>query len=125
MKTVLKVFVAAIVVIGSALSLGVKFWADGERVSTEGPSLIHITPSNELSVLIDETIYIFDKYGDTKGIIELSTLNIDSHGDYAFFSDGDLLVYNSENKPSFLDNIARFLRLKDPLFFPSLYRYRF
>ncbi len=113
MNKKLKVVIGVIIVILSILSMGTKFWADAEALSFHGPSFMRVTPKGHLAIVIGRTIYVVDKKGLTKQIIDLESVGIQNHGDFDFFKNGDLLIYHGASEFSFIESIERFLRRKE------------
>ena len=110
---IIKCIVAVVCIVGGATCLGVKFWADGEAFSVAGPSYMRITPAGELAILIGQTIVIIGPDNQTRRSIELPSLGIHTHGDFDFFSNGDLLVYHGDQELTTWQSIKRFLRLRE------------
>ena len=112
-EKLIKLLVAALIVTGSVLSLGIKFYADDEVLSVDRPSIIKSGPDNTISILIGNTIYLIDKSGYTSNIFELDKLGFRAIGDHDYFGNGDLLLYSNNVEPSFLEKLAQFFRLKE------------
>lgn len=112
MNKTLKALVVAAIVIGSLLSLGVKFWADGQATAIEGPSFMVDTPQGDLAIMAGQSIYFVDSLGKTRRSIDLNAEGLQTHGDYDFFSNGDLLIYHSNAEQGFVQSIETFVRAR-------------
>lgn len=113
MKTKLKIAIGIVFVILSVLTMGTKIWADSKAFSIEGPSFMRITPQGDLAIIIGRQVFIIDSNGITKKVINLESLGIQNHGDFDFFNNGDLLIYNGEAEFTFTESIERYIRRQD------------
>jgi len=112
-KTLIKVLVGAIIIVGSVLSFGIKFLADDAALSVDRPTFIKVTPDNEISLQIGNTLYFIDNEGITSSIFDLEEKGFRIQGDYDFFSNGDLLIYSSHEEPTTLEKLSQFARIKE------------
>lgn len=110
---VIKSIVAAFIVTGSVLSLGIKYIADDAALSVDRPTFIRVTPDNDMSLLVGNTIYTIDDNGVTTRVYDFEKKGFRLRGDHDFFSDGDLLVYSSNVEPTFLEKLSQFARIKE------------
>lgn len=109
----IKVLAAVLIVTGSVLTLGVKFYADDAALSVDRPTFIKSAPGNNISILVGNTIYLVDENGFTINVIDFDELGLKVTGDHDYFNNGDLLLYSSHTEPGLLDNLARFARFKE------------
>lgn len=109
----IKVLVAAVIVTGSVLSLGIKFFVDDAALSVDRPTFIRVTPDNDISLMLGNAIYIIDENGVTSRVFDLDKKGFRARGDYDFFSNGDLLFYSSNVEPTILEKLSQFARIKE------------
>ena len=108
-----KIIVMLFIIVGSFLSLGLKFWADDAALDVDRPKIVKNGPFENLSFLIGNTIYTIDSDGLTSSVIDLKARGINIIGDFDFFSNNDMLLYNEEVESGFLESIAQFFRIKE------------
>lgn len=108
-----KALVAAFVVFGSILSFSVKFVADDAVLAVDRPTFIRVTPNNNASVLVGDSIYFINGNGVTTKVLDLEEEGYSIRGDYDFFSNGDLLFYSNNEEGSALENLSQFFRIKE------------
>jgi len=112
-KTLIKALVGTLIVAGSILSFGIKFLADDAALSVDRPTFIKVTPDSKISLQIGNTLYFIDKEGLTNRIFNLEEKGFRVRGGYDFFSNGDLLIYNSHEEPTTLEKLSQFARIKE------------
>lgn len=105
--------IATLFIFMVSVTLGLYLWANEQKLAIEGPSYFKITPTGELALRFDNIIFTLDRYKEVVSEIALADLAIEIHGDFAFFSNGDLLVYHKTHSNSFSENLASFFRLKN------------
>ncbi len=108
-----KFMVGCVIIFLSLVSLGSKFWADGKALSVEGPSFMRLTPEGNIGLRMGERIIVIAPSGQTVNRIDFKSLGFHVIGDFDYFSNGDLLIYNRVSNPSFAESILRFFRVKE------------
>lgn len=103
--------VALIIILMFGSLFGFKFYFYQQAADVAKLNYIKASPSGNIFIRLGEEIYDYTPSGKLNRVINLSTLNISNHfGDFAFFSNGDLLINRDEFLPSFKDRISRFFR---------------
>jgi len=100
---------ALIALFGALFSL--QFYLHQHAV--EVPKLSHIksSPTGNVHILLGDNIYNYTSSGELNNVLDLSTLQIKDHfGDFAFFSNGDLLINRDTFLPTTTDKVNTFLR---------------
>ncbi len=102
------------IIITLALSLFYLFyWTGDKQRDVDAPTHVRTMPTGQIAVLMGTDIYIENEAGVTTDIFNLGQLGIDQViGDFAFFSNGDLLVRAGERQQS-RDSVKAHLRNAD------------
>jgi len=111
-KTI-KILVAMVIIAGSVLSLGLKFFMDDAALKVDRPTFIKTSPDNNVALLVGNSIYFIDEFGETSRIFDFNKKGFRIRGDFDFFSNGDLLVYSNIAEPDTLEKLAQFARIKE------------
>ena len=92
--------------------LGARFWAYGESVSVPGFSYLHRHPSGDTVVLFNYTLYRFNTANELHSRTDLAHFGVPRGQvtDFAWFSNGDLLLRAGRRSEDLLFNVNRFLR---------------
>ncbi|SMF53955.1 hypothetical protein SAMN02745866_03409 [Alteromonadaceae bacterium Bs31] len=106
-----RIIAGVLIVIFALMSLLLFLYGSHLKNSVERYSF-HRAINNQLMVKFGNNLVAFDKTNTEVAHHALSDLNIQAHGDFDFFSNGDLLVYQLSEKPGILYKLSRFLRLK-------------
>lgn len=112
-KKQLKTIVMIIIIIGSSLTLGFKFYMDHQAISVDRPSLIKTTPNNQVAIIFGNSIFFINAFNKISTVFNFDDNNLKLLGDFDFFSNGDLLIYSSHEDPSLWQNIATFNRKQE------------
>ena len=94
------------------LLLGARFWAYGESISVTGFSYLHKHPSGDTVVLFHNSLYRFDDADRLRDRTELSDFGVPPGQitDFAWFSNGDLLLRRGQREEGLLFNLERYQR---------------
>ncbi len=91
-KSIHPLAAAGILVFFGGLMLG-WFWSNQQLLGLDRLLSIKLTPERQMAVQLGEQLYFTDLDGQNLGRVDLADLGLERFvGDYAFFSDGDLLV---------------------------------
>lgn len=95
--------------------LGGKYWADGEAKAVRGFSFMHTHPNGDAYLLFDRQLFGFDAHGRPTAQIDLQHLKVEAGvtSDFAFFSNGDLLIRRYIPKQGFVHDLQRYFRFAD------------
>jgi len=100
---------AIILLFGSLFSL--KFYLFQQAVDVPKLSHIKSSPSGNVHILLGDEIYNYNSAGELNSVLDLNILHIQDHfGDFAFFSNGDLLINRDSFLPTTTDKLNSFLR---------------
>lgn len=89
----------------------VAFWANGEAAGIDEPSHMHRDPSGNLYILVHNLLLQHAAEGEFTRTHDLSELGVESMvGDFAFFSNGDVLIRRGKYDPGMLRGWAIFMR---------------
>lgn len=96
--------------------LAAKFWAVGESKSIKVFSYMHKHPDGSSFIKLNDRLFGFDNNGEPIKTINLSDLGVreGNASDFAFFSNGDLLVRRQSKNKNFIENLQRFFRFANP-----------
>lgn len=103
--------VACMIVPLAAVSLVLYLYGNQGKINIDRYGFLRVHDS-ELVVQFDQHLIWLDEGGREQKAVDLQQLAINPHGDFAFFSDGDLLVYHLEQSLDPLEKLAQYLRLK-------------
>ena len=94
------------------LLLGARFWAYGESVSVTGFSYLHKHPSGDTVVLFQNVLYRFNEANELHSKTALSELGVPAGQitDFAWFSNGDLLLRRGQREEGLAFNLDRYQR---------------
>lgn len=116
MNQEVKPLTAIIVLAMFGLLLWGKFWAHEAAVSVYGFSNMHKHPNGTAYILLGNQLFGFDDKAKSTGQIDLLRLGVDNDStatNFAFFSNGDLLIRRHIVKYDFIYNLQVFFRLKN------------
>jgi hypothetical protein len=92
-----------------------KFWAHGASVSVNTFTTMHRHPNGTAYIRLGNQLFGFNGETQSTGQIDLPRLGVDndSVSDFAFFSNGDLLIRRHVAEQDFIFNLQRFFRYKN------------
>ncbi|MBI3187478.1 MAG: hypothetical protein HYZ31_06415 [Gammaproteobacteria bacterium] len=96
--------------------IGFKYWANGEALQVRGPEQMQQDINNNLFLTLNGTLYKLSPELDLLAEYRLEKLGVyDLVGDFALFSDGDILIRRGKYEPSFIENLLGYLRIGNAL----------
>ncbi len=101
---------AVVIVVMVAVSLFVYLYGYQQKLEVDQYGFFR-QQDDQLIVQFGDKLVWIDAAGERR-TVDLAELGIAVHGDYDFFRDGDLLVYNRKVEPGVIENLARFFRLQ-------------
>jgi hypothetical protein len=108
--------VAALVIVLAVVTLGVKFWADGEAKAFGGPAEMRVARDGHLFIQIDNQLLEHDDRGVFIKRHDLGPLGVTRFiGGFDFFANGDVLLRRGVYDPSFIDNLRAYQRKTNQL----------
>lgn len=112
LKTSQVIFI--IILFGSLLFA--KFWASFSSSSVSTFSYMHSHPDGSIYLKLNNQLYGFDQQGKHQQSIDLAKMQVQETNltDFAFFSNGDLLLRQQIKGNNFIENLQRYLRFKKP-----------
>jgi hypothetical protein len=116
MNQEVKPLTAIIVLAIFSLLLWGKFWAHDAAVSVYGFSNMHKHPNGTAYIMLGHQLFSFNDEAKSTGQIDLLRLGVDNDStatDFAFFSNGDLLIRRHILEHDFIYNLQVFFRLKN------------
>ncbi len=89
-----------------------KFWASTNSVSVKVFSYMHPHPDGSIYLKLNNQLYGFNQKGQHQKTIDLATMQVDKNNltDFAFFSNGDLLIRQHAKENNFIENLRRYFR---------------
>lgn len=102
---------ACIIVSLAALSLAVYLYGNQAKLDTDRYGFFRVQDDYLVTQFGDHLVWL-DQYGREQKAQNLRELNLMPHGDFDFFSNGDLLMYSLRSEPNSLELLARLLRLQ-------------
>ncbi len=93
-----------------------KFWALSASYSVQGFSYLHHHPDGRSFIMLGNQLLGFDALGEHRSTIQLNKFKVleSSHTDFAFFSNGDVLVRQRTRDNNFIENLQRYFRFANP-----------
>ena len=103
---------ALLILLLFALLLAARFWAYGEAVGLNGLSYLHRHPSGDIGILLGNHLYRFDSEERLQQVIDLARYGVppDQVTDFAWFSNGDLLLRQGRREEGLRFAVERFFR---------------
>lgn len=90
-------------------------WAQGEATGVPRLSHMHQAPNGHLFILLGNRLFEHDAMGEPVQEIDLTPFGVETViGDFAFFSNGDLLIRQGGDERDLLFNLLKFFRFKNP-----------
>ena len=107
--------ITAFLVISIAICLiSMIVWARGEALRVGGPDQIQQDPQGNVYLHVSGSLYQFSSRFELLQEIQLEKLGVsDLVGDFAFFSNGDMLVRRGRYEPGVFESILRYMRVSD------------
>jgi len=105
----------AVLIVFSALAMiSLIFFTRSEMLQLGGPDQMQFDAQGNLYIHISGDLYKLDPEMKLLARFNLSQFDVyDLVGDFAFFSNGDLLIRRGEYKPKFAESLRRFMRQAD------------
>ena len=114
MNQSVKPLTAISIILAAVLLISLIFWARQESIRIGGPDQVQIDPAGNIFIHISDKLY---KLSPSLTVLEeyhLPELGVyELVGDFAFFSNGDVLIRRGKYEPGFLESIARYQRKAD------------
>lgn len=105
---------ALFVILISICLIGFIFWARGETLRVGGPDQVQYDHDGNIFIHIADTLYKFSPDFKHLQKYDLPQLGVyDLVGDFAFFSNGDMLIRRGKYQPGLLESIRRYMRQPD------------
>ncbi len=102
---------AALVISLCVLAIGGWLWCSHEAKRYGGPAGLAVDPDGHLYIQIQNHLVEHDANGHFVARHDLATLGVETLlGDFAFFSNGDILLRRGEDTRSLLDTVRAYLR---------------
>ncbi|MGR9073421.1 MAG: hypothetical protein ACU833_10195 [Gammaproteobacteria bacterium] len=113
MNPEIKPTTAALILFLFGALITAKFWAYGESIAVRAYSYMHRHPDGSTYIQLDNRLFGFDATGQPNKQIDLAELGVSpgNPSDFAFFSNGDILIRCSAEDDSLVHNLKRYLRL--------------
>ncbi|MCH9696470.1 MAG: hypothetical protein K0U68_00025 [Gammaproteobacteria bacterium] len=92
-----------------------KFWALSSSYAVQVFSYMHHHPDGGSYIMINNQLLGFDSSGSYQASIDLKLMQVDedSQTDFAFFSNGDILVRQRSRDNNFIEDLQRYFRFTD------------
>jgi hypothetical protein len=120
MNQEIKPLTALLIIAAFIAILAGKFWANGEQKSVRGFSYMQHHPNGDAYIMLDHQLFGFNDQGQFTNNIDLSRFGVDKSivTDFAFFSNGDILLRKSIVQRNFVYNLQRYFRYtsQEPVF---------
>lgn len=93
-----------------------KFWVSSASKSIMTYSYLHQHPDGSHFIKLNDQLFGFDIKGQFNKVIDLSKFKVQEHNasDFAFFSNGDLLVRRQSKDKNVIENLQRYFRFTNP-----------
>lgn len=114
-----KSLLAACLIVPSAVfALAIYLYANQAKLDIDRYGFFR-TVDHSLVLQFGQHLVWLDKQGREKKSYDLGQLGVTAEGDYDFFRNGEVLVYNRQVEPGMLHALARLLRLQKHALSPS------
>jgi len=106
--------IIVVLIFGSLLYA--KFWASSEAKSINVYSYIHQHPEGGSYIKLNNKLMGFNPKSELIATIDLAKFNVQENNssDFAFFSNGDLLLRKKAQQKNFIENLQRYFRFTNP-----------
>ncbi len=105
--------IAVVVFFGSLM--GLKIWCDHRYLNLDRLWGIKLSPQHDVVIRLGTRLIFSDARGDHSRSVSLADFGItEPHGDFAFFSNGDLLTVHNGHSTTLVDDLKVFFRLAEP-----------
>ncbi|HEY5601474.1 MAG TPA: hypothetical protein VIM41_00030 [Gammaproteobacteria bacterium] len=105
---------ATIIILIALCMISMIVWARGESLRAGGPDQIQLDPAGNIHIHVADRLYQLSPGLELLNDYDLPELGIhDLVGDFAFFSNGDMLVRLGKYEPGLLESILRFFRVAE------------
>lgn len=102
---------ACVIVVLAAICLSGYLLASAQQGQVDRYTLLH-EQQGQLIVQLGQHLVWLDADGQERNSLDLTRLGVRAEGDFALFSNGDVLLYHRPQAASFLDNLKAFFRLQ-------------
>ncbi len=103
--------VVALVMTLTFVAIALWMWGKGEASLVGGPAELRLGPNGHLYIQIQNRLIEHDADGEYVATHDLAMLGVEQFlGNYAFFSNGDILLRRGPDPRTFLDNVRAFMR---------------
>ncbi len=108
--------VAALVLVVFGALIGVAFWASGEIARHDGPTHLRADPNGNINILVHNHLVRHSPDGQYLSTYDIGKLGVESMvGDFAFLSDGSILIRRGQYSPGLRRGLAIYFRLDNPV----------
>ena len=99
-----------IMVFGGLFALKTYFYQ--KAIEVYRVNLIKTSPTGNVVIRLGTELYEYSASGEFKQVINLANIGItDEYGDFAFFSNGDILINRDQHLPTLGDKLGSFGRI--------------
>ncbi len=98
----------------TALSLLAYAWSNQQSLDIDELGFLKRTNDNQLAINFGQKILVVDESQEHIELIDVEKHGYSMHGDFHFFSNGDLLIYHGAPELSLFEGLFRFMRFKQP-----------
>ncbi len=109
-----KPLTAFLIVLTGICLISLIFWVRGESLNVGGPDQMQFDPDGNIVIHISDKLYRLTPSLELQDSYDLDEMGVyDLVGDFAFFSNGDMLIRKGKYDPGLLESISRYLRMTD------------
>ena len=106
--------IVALVLLLTAVAIGIKMWADGKVLDLSGPAQLLAAPSGHVYIQIQDQLLEHDASGMFLRRIDLAEMGVDTViGGLAFFPGGDILLRRGRDSRGIFDSLRAYGRLEN------------
>jgi hypothetical protein len=105
-----KPLTAFLIILTGICLISLIFWARGESLDVGGPDQMQLDPDGNVVIHISDKLYRLTPSLELQASYDLAEMGVDDLvGDFAFFSNGDMLIRKGKYNPGLLESISRYL----------------
>jgi hypothetical protein len=109
-----KPLTAFLIILTGICLISLIFWARGESLDVGGPDQMQLDPDGNVVIHISDKLYRLTPSLELQASYDLAEMGVDDLvGDFAFFSNGDMLIRKGKYNPGLLESISRYLRMTE------------